>query len=456
MNENGLALVRFKHKYVDNTHLFEVILLDSALQKTWNDDLALNNQLQFVGYEFVAGNLYLLFRKGTGNRGGLHLVRIDIVTHVVTPYEIDPSLDFTLTHFSVTGNSAVLGGYIADRPEIFLYDMTTGRGKIIPGLYIQNARLLDVRMNQSNSFNALFIVRSATSKARALVMKTFDDTGVAILDQTFEIDSDKSILTGITSTLARDELMVAGTWGQPNGKMALGIFTAIVQLDTEKPMIRYYDFTQLDHFLDHLPHRKAARIKNKTRRRREKGKLPSYGLYVNTCKIDESEEGFMLLAETYAPVTGQSRYQNPYLYSPYYSPYAMSYYGSYGYGSSMNNPYAFPTAGYRNYMPPTDVTVSNSSVIVFDPEGKRKEDVSTKFSRNIKLLGLEQVSDFSYTHAAIAQVYKNAKGIHVNISQRDGSVPLNSPKKCNSHRQTKLSIGIFQMPTMYAGGFVPD
>src|SRR5262245_13610130 len=60
MKDEGLALLREKNKYNGSKKLWEVLLLDTALQQRSTFDLEIENRYPLIGYEYAKGQLYLL------------------------------------------------------------------------------------------------------------------------------------------------------------------------------------------------------------------------------------------------------------------------------------------------------------------------------------------------------------------------------------------------------------
>src|SRR5258706_3573438 len=76
LKQNGLALIREKQKSEGNRRFWEIILLDSTLQQTWNTVMTLENRQTLVGYEYTPGELYFLFRQPDSDFNDLYLLRI--------------------------------------------------------------------------------------------------------------------------------------------------------------------------------------------------------------------------------------------------------------------------------------------------------------------------------------------------------------------------------------------
>jgi hypothetical protein len=324
-------------------------------------------------------------------------------------------LDFKLTHFTVVGNSAVFGGYVTRQTAVLLYEMATDHVRVVPGFFVENTELLDLKANRNATFNALLVERGNREK-KLLLLKTFDESGLLLLEDEIEVDSGKTILAGTTSTLEHDELLLAGTWGQGNTKQAIGLFAVLVDPFSKQP-IRYFDFAELGHFLDYMPPKRAMKIKNKAERRRQAGKPLVYRTNLHVIKMEESAKGFVLLSEIYNPAVNANYSSWNSYYSPYYNPYGYGYY-PYGFNPMMNRYYNSPYSPYGSPGRNTDVTVLHSSLVVFDRQGKLVEDFGFRFEA--KLPVLEQVSDFIASKKFI-QFYKKEKEIYLSTNWEDGN-----------------------------------
>lgn len=416
MKENGMSIIRQKQKSEGSKKTWEIILLDTALNQTWSTQIHLDNRLMLIGYEFVGQELYYLFRQDESIQSDLHLVRIYLFTHLVEEFDITPKLEFRLTHFIVVGSSAVLGGYVNRQSSVILFEMGPNRLKVVPGFFVDNTELLEVKANRNGTFNVLMVERGAREK-KLLLLKTFDESGSLLLEDDMELDAYKTILAGTTSTLENDELFLAGTWGT-GSKQASGVFSVLVDPFNKQP-IHYYDFGELEHFLDYMPQKRVAKIKGKADRRRLAQKTPAYRADVHIVKIDENAKGYLLLAELYVPAINNN--YHPYYNNPYYG--NNQYYYPYGFSPVMSNRYNSP---YPYYTPPygspnrtSDVSVLHSSLIVFDQQGKLRDDFGLSMD-GVKLQALDQVSDF-YAAEKFVQFYKKEKEIYVATNWQDGN-----------------------------------
>ena len=181
------------------------------------------------------------------------------------------------------------------------------------------------------------------------------------------IDDEKSLQTGMTSTLEREDLVLLGTWGERNSKQSIGFYFMTVDPFNEQ-QIKFIDFGQLQHYLDYLNPKRAERIKENSKADLTQGRIPNFTTYVMPYRLTEHKDGFVLLAEVYNPISTMSPYySNPYYYNPYFSPYGYPYSPFYYPGMSrMYRPYM-----YGGNTKNVDEIKTNQSVLLsFDAHGK--------------------------------------------------------------------------------------
>jgi hypothetical protein len=416
LKEKGIALVRDKEKFTDGKKLWEVIVLDTALNELHSEEFDLESRLNLIGYEYVNNKLYLLFRKSETDINDFLLRCTKLENYSTTQYTIKQELNFKITHFSIAGGSAVFGGYVNREPAVILYELKADQTKIVPGFFLTDTELLDLRINHNNTFNTLLVDRGSRENKK-LIVKTFDEWGSLLLEDAIKIPSDRTILTGMTSTLERDEMILVGTWATPKSTQASGIYSIMVDPFSDQD-VRFYDFGELSHFFEYLKPKKAAKTFAKSNRSRVAGKIPDFKTSVNIVKVSEYPDGFSLLAEVYLQSSNlnSSPYWNNYS-SPYGNPYA---YNSYGFNPFSPRYYNSP---YSNYSPSpnADVSMLHSSLTFFDLKGKLKNDYGFKLN-NTKQPDLEQISDYVTDMNRVSIAFKSEGEINVKTWAGDSVV----------------------------------
>lgn len=409
LKQEGLCLVRDKDKYSGGKKLWDVVLLDSALQEKKAIEILLESRNQLTGYEYAPGQVYLLYRIGDTNRNQLEVVEIKLDTYEVRYHQINPELALQLSHFTKAGNSVVIGGYVNREPTILLYDLTSQNIKVLPGFFQKDTELVDLRVNQNNTFNVILIDRDSREQNK-LILRTFDDNGKILLEDEVPIDPKKALQTGITSTLEREDMIIAGNWGERNSKQSSGFFAIPVDPFSDQK-IQYLHFGEMDHYLDYLNPKRAKNIKSKSLKEIKEGRTPNYINYVMPYRIQEHKTGYLLLAEVYQPSSGSG------FPSPYY-PYHMGpydpYYGGYYAGMRRFYPYPYNYNGGPRQQQSQEVKTFESVVMALDANGKLLWDHSFKLD-DIKSSALEQIADFHLLDSRMVFLYKKESELKVKV-----------------------------------------
>jgi hypothetical protein len=388
MRERGIALVRDKNKFLNSEKIFEIHIVDSTLTETGVTEINVPSRMNLIGYEYTDDYIYILLRSGENDVAQVQLLEYNLPTKEVQSYDVKYDFNLRLTHFTVLDRHAIIAGYVGREPAVLLYDIAYSQLKVVPGFFTSDTELLDLRINENGTFNTLVTNRSIRQN-KTLILRTFDATGTQLMEDEIPIDQNKTILSGLTSSLVRDELMIAGTYSVNNAKVASGFFSVLADPFKEQP-IHYYDFAQLNHFLDYMSAKRAEKIKNTSARSREKSKDPEFRANVSNVRLEEKGTGFFLLAEAYSTITASNTGPYPYAgYGPYYSYTPFGFYGYSPYSSRYyNSPYSFYNQPTRN-----DFSMLSTSVLAFNPDGKLDWDHSLKADDQRKPQ-LEQVADF--------------------------------------------------------------
>jgi hypothetical protein len=455
LKEKGLILVRDKEKYKEGKQLWEIIRLNTELNEVWSFELDIENRLRIVGYEFKDELIYLLYREGEHEASDLTLFTIDINSQEIKRHSIKQELTFKVTHFSALSQSIILGGYVSNEPAVLIYNLEDETSKLVPGFFISDTELLDLRVNTNNTFNTIVVIRN-TKQKKKLILKTFDAQGALLLEDEMNIDSKKMILSGISSSLINDELFIAGTWTEGVSKQASGIYTSLIDPFNEQA-INFYDFGQFDHFLDYQNPKRVAKLKQRSLQAGKAGEVPDFKTYAIPMRLEEQPEGFALLTEVYLPSTSLNSY--PYWNNSFSSPYYGGY-SPYGYNPFMNRYYSSPYQ-YNNNQPTSGETkMIYASLMVFDPQGKKSYDYGLKLEDK-KVGGLEQTADFMYYRNNFALAFKKEKEVKFLSGHPEDAVEMDTltselsfpEEKVRNDSGDNSSIRLWYQNTFYTWGY---
>ncbi len=453
LRHDGIALYRDLRDYQERDQVREIILLDTLLREKAVLTARVETRSQFKGYEHTPGEVHLLFSKNE-TRGELEIVSVNITDKTVTHHKITAEIKFQLTHFIKVNQCFVLAGYYDSEPVILIYNIPEKKLKLVPGLFQKNTELIDVRGNQNKTFNVVMVDREIR-EAGNVIFRTFDAYGTQLIEDIIPI-KDRTLLSGISSTLEREDLILLGSWGDRNAKQSLGFYSIRIN-PFEDQEGRYNFFGELTHYLDYLKPKRAAQIQEKTKAALANKKYPPYTNHIMPYKIVERPDGFLLLAETYSPSNRTNQYpmynSNPYGYGQYYyNPYGMYY--------PYNNLYGARPMYGNNVVNEADIKTIQSVVIAFDAHGNVTKDYAVKLD-DIKSSAVSQISDFHVTRDSLTFLYKDESVIKIksiNLADEESrsyqqKIKLNEPTESSRNEEKAGEVRQWYGHNFYVWGY---
>jgi hypothetical protein len=456
LETQGIVLLRDNERFMSGNRIWEVTRLDTALREVWYKEVEVDNKYRMIGFEVSPTFVFMLFREGESERSDFYLVRLSLEGTFEERYTITFDVSFRITHFISVGENIALGGYVVNQPTVAVYSIADKSLRIIPGFFHTDSDLVDVRANRNNSFNVV-VIHTELNENVEMAVRTFDDQGRVLVEDRIPLSRDIKILTGMASTLARDELIVVGTYGARNSKLSSGMYSLTVDPFSDQT-IHYYPFSQMDHFLDYMKPRKAQKIRNRDARNLLTGRELSYKVHVAPVRIHESELGFDLMAEVYYPMSTSTFSPGDYYSNPYY-PYGN---WSRGYNPYLNRYYPRPyTYSPTSTIASSTVRVWEAAVLRLDGSGKFVEDVSLPMEDH-RIEDLEQVSDFVRRNDSLTLAYKKEENITVRfwrpaleepVTETVKSRPSGSLESVRSEDKEDSGIRFWFGSSLYVWGY---
>ena len=144
LKEDGLGLYREREKYRGGKQIWELILLDTALQEKATVELEINDHYKMIGYEITKDQLYFLYRTGETSKNDFELIEVGLrgEQKETARYQIKPELDFKPTHFIKAGPNFIFGGYVNNEPAVVLYELPKKSIRVIPGFFQKDTELV--------------------------------------------------------------------------------------------------------------------------------------------------------------------------------------------------------------------------------------------------------------------------------------------------------------------------
>lgn len=400
-DSSGLFLFHETEKFADNNKQYELTKLNTDLVEKGKLTIDISNKFNWIGYDYSTPELYFLFRQGEHIKSDFHIIRFGEDINQITRFDIKNEMEFDVTHFSISVKTAIMGGYVNNRPAILLYDFANEKVKILPGFYKKDSKLLDITLNINNSFNVL-VYDEESSKEKNLLLKVYDWEGNLLAEDEFYVPENRVAFSGLTSRLENDHLIITGTYGSSNSKLSEGIYWAKADV-SKKQYIKMIPFGNINSFFSHLPEKKQEKVKEKIK---ESGKDFVHKDYFALHQIKEKNGKYYLLGEIFNPSYLKTQPNT----NPYTSRYRMDPYTFSRYRPMYSDVYNTKEYSSVEYLESVLITLNENGDVLWD-EG-------LVFSR-IESEDLKQVSDFAVVDDKVALAYKDEDIFRYKIVKQD-------------------------------------
>lgn len=329
--EKGIVLYReVQNKETKMERKYQVILIDSALNKKWESNYFINLRYIQIGYEYFGDYFYLLFQRNTESlKADLFVLRIHLDTKNAETFLIEREYNMELSEFEILGNTVVLGGYSNNIPAVIGYEFGKTQPKVFPGLFNEKTQLQHLEID--DDLRLLNVLTSFKTKdgGRSLSLKTYDEYGSLLKNVNLQPSEDRSLLFGRTVKLDLDVELIVGTYTKKRSDISRGIFLARISPEGDQ-IINYYNYADLKNFFSYMKAKKQSRVEDRIERRKVKGKKNKFNYRLLVHEVVEWDGKFIMVGEAFFPKYTQSSYMGGFSSGFYGNNYG-SYFEGYKY-----------------------------------------------------------------------------------------------------------------------------
>jgi hypothetical protein len=388
---DGLFLYReFDAGVQDAIHLVKI---DTAFQQQWGGFIGVEKNYRLMAKRMFGQKLFLLYRYQDFSRNNflIYTIQPDGTYYAQTVKGYIPIMP---TEFYITEKAALIGGYYNHVPLVLYFSFTTGKSRVVPGMFNENGELTQVKTYEDGSFDVLISAFNYERK-RTIWIKNYDSEGN--LNSNFALlpQNNKHLIFGRSVKTSDNTKLIAGVYGGRSSEFSQGVFIASVDAAGAQ-QIRYYNFADLENFFKYMTARRELRVKSRIERRKIKGKRVRFNYRFQVNEIVPFKDQFVLLGEAFYP-----KYINPPMGTTgsFFSPTT-------GYGF-MQNGRIFDGYYY-----------THAVVMGFDPKGNLKWDNSFEIN-DAKTFTLEQFVKLEVLNDKIALMYLFNNKIRTKIIQNN-------------------------------------
>lgn len=307
VSDQGVMIFRDTDDYNDGD-VWNVIALDTTLTEKWNIELSIDSKYVFKGYEVVDSKLYILFREGEFEKKDYHLMAISFDNGAIERYDIENEIGLELSHMSMLSTGLVLGGYINFSPALVLYTFGSKSFEVVPGYFKDKSTLVDLSDNQNSTLNAITL--ESNYEGNFLRLRTYSYDGDLFFEREVEFKEDVRILSAKSSGFIDGNVVIGGTYGLKKSSYASGFYLTVVKPAGQENIVKYHNFYDLEHFFDYMSPKRADRLQRKMENRSLRGKEVNFPSRINLSAVQNSEQGYIFLAELFNPNYNNNSYNN--------------------------------------------------------------------------------------------------------------------------------------------------
>lgn len=298
-DSKGLFLITKNSRLRTNENGWRVIMLDTLFNLVWAREYVVPSKQTLLGKYFEGDKLHFLFAKNDPKDRNLELISFEQETGAAESRIIRNYIPLALYDFKVIDNAIVVVGYYNYRPLVLHFDFDSQVPSILPGLFMEDASITQLKVNPNKTFNILVKGRDFDREV-TIFLFTYSFRGELISKVALDTEQKKSLLFAQTVPLSSQAQMIAGVYGNRNSEYSKGIFLANVNEYGEQ-QIQYINYADLSNFFNYLKDRKEQRIRRRIARRRAKDKKIKFTYRLLVHDIIEDNGNYIVLGEAFYP-----------------------------------------------------------------------------------------------------------------------------------------------------------
>jgi len=303
------------HEFGKNGFILSAIHDDKpSKEKIWKFDAystdlkLINSTLVSIESEFKSDETFRsessLYELLKGRRGAYKILSFEVETqkYTITDFELEKKM--YVTEMKVFNNFAYFLTRKKSVSSILSVDLSTGAQRYYPieieGFSPKKIKIDGMQILEESNEIFVYVEAMTSKKTSTTYFVRMDDQGKMkdIVDFT-QIGGE--IITNTTASyLSEGKYVLTGTYSTKSRYSSEGMYFSIFE-NGEIKSINFYNFLDLENFLNYLPERKKEKIEKKVKRKSNKGKDFNLRYYLAPHKIIQLEDSYVFLAEAYYP-----------------------------------------------------------------------------------------------------------------------------------------------------------
>lgn len=300
-DDRGLLIVNAERIPSGKTYPIHFNLLNNKFESVWKGSMDISKKLGIKGFGYGNGYNFLLLQEASQN-SDLKIVKIDPNEGFIKEFSPKRLTEIEITEFEIIQNSVVIGGYIENRPAVFVYDTENESLKTLNNVYQNKSELLEIKVNEDSvTFNVVVSVLNER-KDKTIQVNTYDFEGSPVRDYRLGSEVDYQLLTAMSSSIFNVEQVIVGLYSIKVGTSPSGIYVNHVDRTGQQSM-RYMPFGEFNSFFNHEGERRSEKLKQKSLEASRSDKNFRYKTEGVFRKMIEEDNQLVMLVEFFKPLS---------------------------------------------------------------------------------------------------------------------------------------------------------
>jgi len=255
---------------------FYLIWLDTALNQNFEKEIPLNKNFIFKKFAYSNNQLVLFFQTGIEFSEEMLFITFNINDGNFNAYTYTNLVPMVITHFEKKNNAVIFGGNVKNKTVVILYDFSTEKALVLPGIYNLRSSLIKIVPKAVDDSISIITSELNHDKSYGIRIRTYTANGELSSTKTVNFSDKLSLTNGRLITKNDGDKNLVGIYtNNKKYELSNGFFISNLN-ETSKNKITYYNYSELENFLNHLPERRKNRIKKRVSRKKLNGKKSNF------------------------------------------------------------------------------------------------------------------------------------------------------------------------------------
>lgn len=289
--ERGFVLMHSKIDYLRRNPLISFQKYDSTFNKIWETSFRPDDEYDLLKTYHNDNFLFAFFKKGDESKIGVLRIDFDSGDKIYNEGNMLTNMD--VKHFVVLRSKAIITGQYNDRPVAVLFSLFDKTSKVLPELHANYLDIVEVDVNEQSE-NIYIMLKN--QRNCNFIIKTYSYEG-KLLKSSQIGNRNQTPVSGKTLSLKDKEVILTGSFSEGCSQFSNGIY--VHRLGQVEP--QFIRFEELDNFFKFLSPKREAKVKERIKNKKNKGKEVNLRYRLHLHEIVQNEDGWILITEIFYP-----------------------------------------------------------------------------------------------------------------------------------------------------------